>query len=104
MIRKRARNIRQLLQQSQLGSIHQRTENYQLWQRLWQEALPADLAPFCYCTAVSNGVLKIAVASAAWIPRLRMLEPHLIDYFNQFLEQPVHATQIKVDPAFRRRP
>lgn len=98
MIRKRAKDIRQLLSQSKLGSMQQRTEQYQLWQRLWQACVPADLAPFCRCTAVSEGTLKITVASAAWIPRLRMLEPHLIDYFNQFLEQPVHTCEIKVDP------
>ncbi|RUO30561.1 hypothetical protein CWE12_04720 [Aliidiomarina sedimenti] len=103
MIRKRARDIRQIMQQSRLSSVQQRTEQFQLWQRVWQESLPADLAPFCRCTAVSQGVIKIAVASAAWIPRLRMLEPHLIDYFNQFLEQPVHATEIKVDPGFSQR-
>lgn len=98
MIRRRTKDIRQLLQQSKLGSIQQRSEQFQLWQRLWQASVPADLAPFCRCTAVSQGVIKVAVASAAWIPRLRMLEPHLIDYFNQFLEQPVHACEIKVDP------
>ncbi|MCC5878632.1 MAG: DUF721 domain-containing protein [Idiomarina sp.] len=102
MIRRRAKDIRQLLQQSKLGSMRERTEQLQLWQRLWHQSVPADLAPFCRCTAVSQGVLKVAVASAAWIPRLRMLEPHLIDYFNQFLEQPVHAMEIKVDPGLSR--
>lgn len=98
MLRKRAKDIRQLLKQSKIGSLQQRSEQFQLWQRLWQDSVPADLAPFCRCIAVSDGVIKVAVASAAWIPRLRMLEPHIIDYFNQFLEQPAHACEIKVDP------
>lgn len=103
MVRRRTKDIRQLLQQSQLGSMQKRTEQYQNWQRLWQESLPADLAPYCRCTAVSEGTIKVAIASAAWIPRLRMLEPHLIDYFNQFLEQPVHTVEFKVDPGFNQR-
>lgn len=98
MVRRSAKNIRQLLQHSHIGGLQQRTEQFQLWQRLWQECVPAELARHCRCTAVHSGSLKISVSSAVWTPRLRMLEPHIIDYFNQFLEQPVQHCEIKVEP------
>ncbi|MGX5913196.1 DciA family protein [Aliidiomarina sp. Khilg15.8] len=103
MVRRPTKDLRQLLQQSKLGGMQQRTAQFQHWQQLWQEALPADLAPFCKCTAVSDGVIKVSIASAAWLPRLRMLESHLIDYFNQYLEQPVHSCTFKVDPGVHQR-
>ena len=103
MVRRRAKDIRQLLSQSQLGSLQKRNEQFQSWQRIWQQSVPADIAPFCSCTAVTDGVLKVSVASGAWIPRLRMLEVHLIDSFNQFLEQPVRVMEIKVDPGLTQR-
>lgn len=104
MLRRPSKTIRQILQQSHLGSLQQRSEQLKQWQHLWQKAVPADLAPFCHCIAVRAGILHIAVASGAWIPRIRMLEPHLIDYFNQFLEQPVHALEIRIDPGLTSRP
>lgn len=104
MLRRPSKTIRQILQQSHLGSLRQRSEQVKQWQHLWQQAVPADLAPFCRCVAVRASTVHIAVASGAWIPRLRMLEPHIIDYFNQFLEQPVHTLEIRIDPGLTLRP
>jgi len=97
-----ARKLAQLLDDTPaLRAIAEASRNNERLQRVFLEAVPAELSRTCRIGGARAGILFIAAANGAAASKLRQLAPRILDHFRrQGLE--FNAMRIEVQVAAAR--
>ncbi|RUO42893.1 hypothetical protein CWE15_05695 [Aliidiomarina taiwanensis] len=99
MLNKPPKTLQQLLARGTLAELSQRSNKAEHLSALWQQAISKELAAASRCIGLRDGVLSVAVASAAWATRLKLTEKNILKNFKKTPEIQVKSIDIRVDPS-----
>ncbi len=66
--------------------------------QVWSDALGPEIAPHCACDGVRRGVIHARVRDSAWMQRIQMQKPRILEALAERLGQAPGDLRLRIGP------